>query len=195
MKRYTKLTIPSDSAWDRKTWRYYTPSWFNSFIDSCKNLIDWFPVIWDDRHWDDYYITKVLQRKIELQREYLVKHNRHTRIDEDNKWMTIVLNLLELEHEQYYERECFNYHKSDLTFEDIEDKPGHKSIKFTTVYDNLDEYLNKYSGVKYRVIKENKGVDFTDKLRLAMCMSYYRQQKCRNLIFHILTLHSNRWWD
>jgi hypothetical protein len=99
MKKYTKLTLPVDSAWDRKTWRSYTPSWLKSFVDSTQNVIKWLPVIWKDRHWDDYYITKILQRKIELQRDYLVKANRHTDINRDNFWMTVVLNLIELEHE------------------------------------------------------------------------------------------------
>jgi len=195
MKRYTKLPIPTDSAWDKKTWRYYTPSWFDSFIDSCENIIDWFSIIWKDRHWDDYYITKILQHKIELQRKYLVKHNRHTRIDEDNYWMTVVLNLLEREHNEYYRCEYFDYFESDMIFKDIEDKPGFKSIEFENKWEKLDEYINKYSGTKYRVIRENKGVDFTDKQRLAMYMAHHRQHKCRNLIFNILKQHSIRWWD
>lgn len=194
MKHYNKLVVPKDSAWDRKTWRSYAPIWFDKFIDSIHNLIDWLPVIWKDRHWDDYYILKMLQRKIELQREYLVKANRYVRIEEDNFWMTVVLNLIEREHEGYYECEYMDYIKQDIVFEPIEGTDS-CSLNFETKWENLDEYLNKYPRTKYRVIRENKGVDFTEKDRLAMYMARHRQQKCRNLIFEILKRYSNRWWD
>lgn len=194
MKRYDKLILPKDSSWDRKTWRGYTPIWFNKFTDSIRNIIDWLPVMWKDRHWDDYYITKVLQRKIELQRQYIVKHNRYTRVDEDNYWMTVVLNLIEREHEEYYGTEYLDYIKQDLVFTPIEGTNS-SSLDFDTKWENLDEYINKYPGTKYRVIRENKGVDFTDKKRLAMYIAQYRQHKCRNLLFEILKRYSNRWWD
>ena len=31
MKTYTQLPMPKDSAWERKTWRRYTPIWFKTF--------------------------------------------------------------------------------------------------------------------------------------------------------------------
>jgi len=40
MRRYTKLPIPKDTAWDRTTWRRYTPIWFNKLVDSIENLIE-----------------------------------------------------------------------------------------------------------------------------------------------------------
>ena len=194
MKQYNKLPLPKDSAWGRKTWRRYAHWRIKEFIDSCKNLIDWFPTIWKDRHWDDYYITKVLQRKIELQREYIVKHNRHTRVDEDNYWMTVVLNLIEREHEGYYECEYMDYIKQDMIFTPIEGTDS-CSLDFELKWENLDEYINKYPSTKYRVIRENKGIDFTEKDRLALYMARHRQQKCRNLIFEVLKRKSAYWWD
>ena len=194
MKTYTKLTVPKDSAWDRKTWRRYAPIWLKQFIDGISNIIRWIPVIYKDKDWDDYYITKILQKKIEHQRAHLVKENRHTRIDEDNFWMTVVLNLIEREHEGYYEGEYLDYIKHDMIFEPIEGT-NTCELNLKTTWENLDEYLNKYPRVKYRVIRENKGIDFTEKDRLAMYMSQYRQRKCRNLLFEILKRYSNRWWD
>ena len=183
MKTYTKLPIPSTSAWGKKTWRYYTPIWFNEFIDSCENLIDWLPVIWKDRRWDDYYITKLLQRKIELQREYLVKANRHMDIDRDNKWMTLVLNLIEREQNEYYARECMDYieYGEDL-FSPVKS-------------DRLVEYLRKYPNDVRRAMTKYEGLDFTDLHRLALYVSIYRQKKCRNLLFEILKQKSAQWWD
>jgi hypothetical protein len=194
INKYNKLQLPKDSAWRRKTWRSYTPIWFNRFIDGVHNIIRWIPTIYKDKDWDDYYITKILQKKIEHQRKYIVEANRHTQVDQDNYWMTVVLNLIEREHEEYYGCEYMDYIKRDMIFTPIEGTNS-SSLDFDTKWENLDEYINKYPGVKYRVIKENKGVDFTEKDRLAMYMAHYRQWKCRNLIFEILKRKSNQWWD
>jgi hypothetical protein len=107
MKQYTKLPIPIDTAWDvpRYKWQQYMHWRIKEFFRSIYNLIQWFPTIWKDRHWDDYFITKLLQKKIEFQRAYLVSENRHVNIDRDNYWMTVVLNLLERKHTEYYQME------------------------------------------------------------------------------------------
>jgi hypothetical protein len=191
MKKYSKLPIPKDSAWDKKTWRYYLPIWFNQFVDSMSNLIDWLPIIWHDRHWDDYYITKIIQRKIELQRAYLVKHNRHTEIDYDNFWMTTVLNLIEREHESFYELEKYDYCEINHIFSEP-DKNGVRTINSESIKDNLDEYLSKYPSTvrKVKQLKPN-----LDKKGLALFVGIYNQRKCRSLIFEILKQKSARWWD
>ena len=94
MKTYKQLPIPEDSAWerirlfDRLHWR------IRYFLTGCRNLIKWAPTIYHDRGWDGNYILYILQKKIEYQREYLVSENRHTRIDIDNRDMTLVLNLI-----------------------------------------------------------------------------------------------------
>ena len=194
MKEYKKLVLPKDSAWGRKTWRSYVHWRIKYFIDGVHNIIRWVPTLYHDRDWDDYYITKILQKKIEYQRDYLVKHNRHMNIETDNYWMTVVLNLIEREHKEYYGCEYMDYIKQDMIFTPIEGTNS-SSLDFETKWENLDEYINKYPGVKYRVIRENKGVDFTEKDRLAMYMAHYRQRKCRKLIFEILKNKSIYWWD
>ena len=35
-----------------------------------KNLITWFPVIWQDQQWDHIFFLEVLQKKLELMEEY-----------------------------------------------------------------------------------------------------------------------------
>ena len=186
MKQYTKLPIPADSAWDGPKYRYqrYIHWRFKEFFRSIYSLIVWLPTIWKDRHWDDYYITKILQKKIELQRSYLVSANRHLNIDRDNFWMTVVLNLLERKHESYYETERFEY----LTFgpelfDDLESE-------------NLNDYISKYPSAKRSAIKKySKHRELTEKEVLSMFMAHERQKKCDDLIFEILKRHSHEWWD
>jgi len=196
MKTYTKLTVPKDSAWDKKTWRRYVHWRIKEFIDGLINIIRWIPVIYKDRDWDDYYIMKLLQKKIEHQRDYIVKHNRHTRVDEDNFWMTVVLNLIEREHESFYSLEKYDYEKTNIEFVELATSPGRYEIKETVEIDNLDEYLVKYPASVCRVKKLHPDKDFSSRRSmLAHYVGTHNQERCRNLLFEILKRYSNRWWD
>jgi hypothetical protein len=198
IKIYKKLVIPSDSAWGRKTWRRYVHWRIKGVIDGVFNIIKWIPTIYKDRHWDDYYITKILQKKIELQREYLVRNNIHTNINNDNFWMTVVLNLIERKHEDYYSMERFDYHKVDMIFSPVDGMPDHSEIKFKTKWENLNAYLAKYPS-SVRIVKNehfNEDLDNpNNKERLAFLVSDYNQKKCNNLLFEILKRYSSNWWD
>ena len=59
MKKYKKLIIPEDSAWDRKSIWGKLPSWLKEFLTGCKNLIKWSPTIWKQRDWDHTFIFEI----------------------------------------------------------------------------------------------------------------------------------------
>lgn len=193
MKTYKKLEIPKDSVWERNTlfgmlhWR------IRYFLISCKNLIKWFPTIWNDRNWDGDYILKILQKKIEFQREYLVKSNRHTRIDEDNKDMTLALNLIERVRVQYYELECMDYWESDFVFKEIPDRPDVKSLEINIKSERYDEFLSKYPSSVRAVIK--KYGEESDKKTLCLKVSHYNHSKANKLLYRVLEKKLAFWWD
>lgn len=187
MKQYTKLPIPKDTAWDMKRkpiWLRHINWRIKEFFRSVYNVIRWLPTIWKDRDWDDYYITKLLQKKIEHQRAYLVHANRHVNVDRDNFWMTVVLNLLERKHEDYYGMEKYKHIvMGDEFFSD------YKS-------DTLDDYIKKYPSAERAVKKKYSTYShFDDKDALSHFMCQYRQHKANELIFEILKKHSAEWWD
>ena len=193
MKTYKPLPIPEDSAWERTTlfgmlhWR------IRNFLTSCNNLIKWFPVIWNDRDWDGNYILKILQKKIEFQRKELVNANRHTRIESDNRDMTIVLNLLERVREEYYQMECMDYWYTDIVFEKISNNSSHKLADVVDKWEKFDEFLSKYPSSVRAVIKEHGEQD--DKKRLCLLVSYYNHEKANKLLFRILEERLAYWWD
>jgi hypothetical protein len=193
MKTYKKLEIPRDSAWERKTlfgmlhWR------IRSFLTGCKNLIKWTPIIWKDRDRDGSYILKILQKKIEFQREYLVNSNRHIRIDSDNRDMTIVLNLLERVMDEYYQMECMDYWDSEFEFNEVPGKPNVKSLKINVKSERYDEFLSKYPSSVRAVIKEEG--EQKDKKTLCLLVSYYNHNKANKLLFRILQERLGYWWD
>lgn len=193
MKTYKQLPIPEDSAWERTTlfgklhWR------IRNFLTSCNNLIKWFPTIWNDRDWDGHYILKILQKKIEFQRKELVNANRHTRIESDNRDMTLALNLLERVKEEYYSLECMDYWDSEIVFDDVPENPELKSIEVNTKAERYDEYLSKYPSSVRAVVKEHG--EQNDKQRLCLLVSYYNHKKANKLLFRILEERLAYWWD
>jgi hypothetical protein len=193
MKTYKQLPIPKDSAWDRKTlfgrlhWR------IRYFLTGCRNLIKWAPTIYHDRDWHGNYILKILQKKIEYQREELVNANRHMRIDIDNRDMTLVLNLIERVREEHYQMECMDYWDNDMIFKDVDGRPDLKSIDFEEKWEKYDEYLSKYPSSVRAIIKEHGQQD--DKKRLCLLVSYYNHNKANKLLFRVLEERLAFWWD
>lgn len=195
MKTYTKLPLLQDSAWDRKTWRYYAPIWIKNITDGISNIIRWIPTIYKDRHWDDYYILVILQKKIELQRKCIVDANRHTSVARDNYWMTVTLNLIERVKDDYYSMEQYNYQQLDSEFKNCEDRVSCYTIEYNLVSDTLNDYFTKYKGTVRRVCKERKYDMVVDKQKLAFNVAIHNQQRCRKLLFTILERYSDGWWD
>lgn len=194
MKHYTPLPLPPDSAWERKTWRRYAPVWFKTFIDGIKNLIDWLPVIWKDRHWDDHYIFEVLKRKLVLQRKHLVEQNRHMNVPIDNRDITICLNLIERVQEEYYGLEMYDYTKTEFQFTPLNDGSDCSELEINHISDTLDEYFAKHRAAVKKCLKADRNLSGS-KHDLAFAVSQYKEKQCHDLLFRILNERIKRWWD
>ena len=191
MKNYKKLTIPEDSAWDRSTiwkrlhWR------IRNFLIGCKNIIKWVPTLFKDRDWDQYHIYTILQKKIEFQRKEIVYANRSTRVWQDNRDMTIILNLLERVKDGYYESENTDYYEMKVETIPV-DGTSLKQMKFEVLSERYDEYLNNYKSSVRKVLKEEGEID---KETLCMLVARHNQEKARKLLFNMLNEKIEGWWD
>jgi hypothetical protein len=192
MKKYEKLIIPKDSAWDRKSLLRKLPTWLKEFLTGCKNLIKWSPTIWKQRDWDDSFIFGILQKKIEFQRKEIVSANRHTRVDIDNRDMTIVLNLIERVRNEHYGTEYLDYRETKFRFEDVEGKPKYKSLELDIIWEDDDTFLSKYPSTVRKVIKDKPELNKTD---LCFWVAQYNQERAHDLLFKILKERMRWWWD
>lgn len=220
MKTYKKLTLPPDSAWNRKSYNPYilldkqiyklkhndyfdwiydywdkfidTPYW--NFKAGIKNLWRWFPVIWKDRDFDHHYIYEILQKKLEFQRQYLVSHNRCESTEVANKYITICLNLIERMKEQYYEMEYMDYEETEYIWESIKDDGEDKLVKLDIrqISENLDDYFLKY---KIQYNKFRKKYSKETKSYLAHIIARENQLRCNRLFYNILEKQLFTWWD
>ena len=193
MKTYKQLPIPEDSAWERNT-LYSKLHWrIRYFFTGVKNIIRWIPTLYHDRGWDGDYILKILQKKIEFQREELVNANRHTDIASDNRDMTLSLNLLERVRKEHYRMEYLDYEDSEIIFKDVEGNPNLKEMEVLTKTENFDEYLRKYPSSVRAVVKKYGIIE--DKKTLCLRVSNYNHTKANKLLFRILEEKIPRWWD
>lgn len=196
MKTFEKLEIPKDSAWDRKTlsarlWR--SLNWrIKSFFIGCKNIVKWSPTIFKDRDWDQWYIYNILQKKIEFQRREIVRSNRHTGIDRDNRDMTIVLNLIERVKEDYYGIEFLDYSETKFRFDPIEGDDERYSMEQDVISENYDEYIKKYPSSVRKVLKEKPDLN---KQYLCVWVARHNEEKAHDLLHKILKERMGAWWD
>jgi hypothetical protein len=196
MKNYKKLTIPEDSAWNRKTisariWRNL--HWrIRYFLTGCKNVVRWVPTLYKDKDWDEWYIYTILQKKIEFQRKEIIYANRHMQVDRDNRDMTIVLNLIERVKEDYYGIEYLDYSETKFRFEPIEGDDDRYSLEQDVISENYDTYLKKYPSSVRKVSKEKPDLNKKD---LCFWVAKHNEEKAHNLLHRVLKERIRRWWD
>lgn len=194
MKKHLPLPIPSDSAWDKVTWRTYAPVWLKEIIDGISNIIKWAPVIYKDRDWDGHYIFEMLKFKLIQQRKEIVEANRHMEVEDTNRYITICLNLIEHIQEETYNLEYQDFVRERMWFSDNGD--GTSTLKSEIEMENLSGYFRKYPNqTKYLLNKKPRLGLPENKMELALRLSDLNQSRCQKLLFKILDYKINTWWD
>ena len=196
MKTYEKLTIPEDSAWNRKgvsAWIWRNLHWrIRYFVGGIKNIFRWIPTLYKDKDWDQYHIYTILQKKIEFQSKEIVYANRSIDVDRDNRDMTIVLNLIERVKEEHYGSEYLDYSESKFRFELIEGDRELYSIEEDVISETYDDYLKKYPSSVRKVLKEKPDLNKKD---LCFWVAKYNGEKAHDLLHRVLKERMKLWWD
>lgn len=195
-----KSTIFDRIRWKLKDIRYY-PS---EFIIGVKNLIKWFPIVWKDRDWDYHYIFEVLKFKIKKQAKYIDKKNRFEDSKRKVEIMNVVTKLIQFEQDEMYSLEYMKYHKTKYFFvETDEEFENNKTYEWKSnqLSENFDEYFKKYPR-QYKKAVSGELSRFTrhedeskNKQIYAMEIAYENQERCRRLLFSILSNNILGWWD
>ena len=185
----------------RLWWRWEAQHIHRDFIKGVKNLWKWFPTIWKDRDWDSNFILDIISKKLEFQAKYIGEKNRHTRAQQDAERMRLVVKLIKLEQDEFYNMEYMNYFESRYDFIPTDETEKLFTMEDTLISESLQEYFTKYPLCHKRAIQYIKDHqksftnDHTDKKLVAMIMGDLRQAKCKDLIFKIMGQDINKWWD
>ena len=86
-------------------------------VRKTRNIIRWIPTLWHDESWDYYFIYTVLQKKLELTREYLLQDGHLANNEHIASRIQTAINLIEAVKTEKYIDEMFifdlkNYEKS-----------------------------------------------------------------------------------
>ena len=189
-----------DTYWDLIGWR------LKEFKVSVKNLIRWFPIIWKDRDWDDYYIFEVLKFKLKNQAKYTSDCDRHARSELDAKRMILCVKLIDKVSNEFYCNEFMNYCETKYNLLDILDKPNYKELDIQIISERFNEFFNKYP-LAYKRVLANKRLQIFNiesrdiktevdiKQRIARNIGYYNHNRARKLLFKIIEENIEGWWS
>jgi len=148
-----------------------------------KNLIRWFPTIWNDRNYDQYFIYVVLRKKLQLTEDCL-RNGCHLYAEKTADQVKICSHILDRLIKDEYHLHAFKRHdeiwgEADFKFEKIEDRPGFSSLHIT------------HENVKNDKDKEQERKDFKGAVK--------KEQDLRSqdldLLFKLMRKHIQGWWD
>ena len=191
------------SLWWRFDGRYY----HKDFIQGVKYLWKWFPTIWRDRDWDSYFIYEVIRVKLNNQAEYIGGKNRHTSAKRDAELMKLTSRLIQRCQDDHYDMEYMDYHESNLLWLDVTEEDNipekykdSKRLEIEEISENFDEYFKKYPRQYKRVMSGEVSrfsypIEEKDKKLIAMEIAHENQDRCRKLVFKIMSNRIEGWWD
>jgi hypothetical protein len=180
-----------------KRWlKWELPHYPKYFLIGVKNLWKWFPIIWKDRDWDDYYIWIILEKKLAKQAKYIGEKNRHVSASRDAERMMTCVRLIKRVREEYYSSEYSDYHKSEFHWDEIPDRPNHKQLRIEELWENFDEYFKKYPRIRKQVMEMGRTpFNRSEKCGIAVNIAHINHKRAKKLLFNILNDHIESWWD
>lgn len=181
-------------------WKFDGRYKHKEFARGVKNLWRWFPTIWKDRDWDDNYIFEILRVKLENQAKYIGGRGIHVSANRDAEKMRLVAKLIQLQKDDFYSMEYMDYHNTEYNFVPTDETKKWFTMKDTKLSENFDDFFKKYPRQYKKVLSGElniygKEVDETDKQRIAMEIAHENQERCRKLIFKIMSDEILHWWD
>ena len=183
----------------RLWWRFDGRYMHREFARGVKNLWRWFPVIWRDRDWDQDFIYSILAKKLEFQAKYIGDRDWHVVAKRDAEIMRLVVKLIRLQQEDFYGMEYMDYEETKVWFEPCNDTSETYELKSETISEQYDAYFAKYPLQYKRVLNGegflNREIDPTDKHLIAMSIAHLNQDRCKELLFKIISDHIDGWWD
>ncbi|GAB7023856.1 hypothetical protein [Salidesulfovibrio brasiliensis] len=115
-------------------WSYYLTApwelvdeWYRAIKFGIRNLIQWFPVIWQDRHYTSSGLFSVMHRKLSLMRNELQRNPYYVGAKRDQHLMRVCEVLIERYLAEAYGAPCHERHRQ---------KWGESRSFFEPGYDN-----------------------------------------------------------
>ena len=178
---------------------YYWWVWYGRYIprnisEGIRNLIKWFPTIWNDRDWDDHYIWQILKVKLTHQAHFTSTKGIHLNAERDAQRMRLCVRLIDKIQDEYYQAEYMSYGEDEFYFDSIEGTNS-SQLRIEEISENYDAYFKKYPLIYKSVQISNVPFKTDTKKRIAMNIAHINGQRAKRLLFNIMDRHTTDWWD
>jgi len=160
-------------------------TYIKNLYNKIKNLIIWFPIIWNDKNWDYAYLLQILEFKLTLMRNTLKDNDITTSANRQVKQIDYALYLLK--EKNYIEKEEklweSKWGEKEYFPEEFKGTHENKFVSYTRMWttDKIkteEEYIQAY--------KEQ--MEIYD-------LEYKRKEKEWDRLFRHLKLYMRGWWD
>lgn len=160
---------------------------FRDFYRRVRNVFRWLPTIWNDRDWDDSYITEILIKKLEFTRDFYLSgksYKLHSNQTAEEIQEAIIMLHMTRDSWEFYEEPAADeierkWGKTTFEFIPLEDKPG------------LSEMISNTEKVKTPEDREQYSKEF----RESMMKTRKEYMKDKRKAYRYIADHIDGWWD
>lgn len=147
-----------------------------------KNLITWFPIIWQDQQWDWTYIPILLRKKLIMMEHFFRNHGYHLHANKDADKMKKCILLIDRILKDEYHETAFKKH---------DEKWGEVKFIRHKDADGLENVELRHKNIKTKEDKEKHHKEVT------ACMNREDILKKQDLymLFDTLKKNIDSWWD
>ena len=179
----------------KRWWRFEAPYLFRNFKYGVKNLIRWFPIIWRDRDWDQFFIWCLLEKKLRHQSSYIGRHDRHMGSSRDARNMLICANLIKKINDEYYTSEYMDFCNTSFYTTPCDSPKGSRQLEIKLNWEKFDDYFEKYPRIYNQVINDPNFKKNDNKQSIAMEIGNINHRRAKKLLFKIMESEIDGWWD
>jgi hypothetical protein len=124
-----------------------------------KNLYRWFPIVWNDRQWDNSYMITILQHKLKQMEEFYRSDDCHNADWEDvaNEIQEVRKHFDMIYNEDYYNEKMWGLlPKREYNFGSRPTEEEMKDFSTTRFFMMAEDVIKKYNQDKaFNLIKQN----------------------------------------
>ena len=160
-------------------------TYIKNLYNKIKNLIIWFPIIWNDKNWDYAYLLQILEFKLTLMRNTLKDNDITTSANRQVKQIDYALYLLK--EKNYIEKE-------EEVWESKWGKKEYFPEEFKVTHENnFTSYTRMWTTDKIKT--EEEYIQAYKEQMEIYDLEYKRKEKEWDRLFRHLKLYMRGWWD
>ena len=173
---FGRVWIPSETGIGGLFYCLVSP--IKVFAESIKSLLAWFPIIWKDRNWDQYYLYKILRTKISMMSDYHKNFGHTEDAKKISEQMKLAADLIKkLENDDYYDEALIPLYK--------------KYPDFDLKIDFVKEKNSKFGEIKF----DYGGEERETLHRECLMKEPSLRNADRKKLFDMISDNIDSWWD